>query len=166
MKSDGLSPGPGQHRHDGRVPRQPAAEGLVDLLAPINALADASPGFVWRLQTEEGNATALRAFEDERILINMSVWESIEDLREFVYRSSHLDVLSRRREWFATLAEAHQCLWWIPAGHIPTVAEAEERLTKLRENGPTPDAFNFRTHYPSPDFGSSAPCVEEDAWAS
>jgi Domain of unknown function (DUF3291) len=138
---------------------------FVELLDPINTLADASPGFVWRLQTEEGNATSLRAFGDS-VLINMSVWESMEALRDYVYRSRHLEVLSRRREWFTTMAETHLCLWWIPAGHIPTVTEAEERLTKLRKSGPTPDAFNFRTHYPSPDSGSTAPSVEEDSWAS
>ena len=119
-------------------------------LDPVNAVADASPGFVWRLQTEDGNATAIRAF-DEDTMVNMSVWESIEALRAFVYSNrAHLDVMRRRREWFHDHVEAFQVLWWVPVGHIPSVAEAEERLTLLRADGPSPEAFTFRRHFPAP----------------
>jgi hypothetical protein len=102
----------------------PTLAGFVAQLEPINVLADGSPGFVWRLQTEDGNATAIRVFDD--LMVNMSVWESIDALAAFVYRSGHIEVMQRRREWFERMAVAYQCLWWVPAGHIPTVGEAED----------------------------------------
>jgi hypothetical protein len=123
-------------------------------LDPINALADGAPGFVWRLQTEDGNATSIRAFEDERMILNMSVWESVEDLVQFVYRSEHVDVMRRRREWFERI-DMYMVLWWVPAGKIPSVAEALERLEYLRERGPTPYAFTFKARFPA-DAGSYA----------
>ena len=123
---------------------------FVALLDPVNAVADASPGFVWRLQTEEGNATAVRPYEDESIAVNMSVWESIDDLAAFVYRSGHVDVMRRRREWFERM-KVFMVLWWVPAGEPPTVAEALERLEHLRKHGPTPYAFTFKARFPSPD---------------
>ena len=119
-------------------------------LDPINALADAAPGFVWRLQTDAGNATDVHAFDDPLLLLNMSVWESIESLRAFTYTTAHTGVLRRRGEWFHKLAEAHLVLWWIPAGHIPTTAEAIGRLETLRRDGPTPAAFTFRVPF-APD---------------
>jgi hypothetical protein len=120
------------------------------LLEPVNALADDSPGFVWRLQTDDGDATGIRAFDDERILVNASVWESMEALWRFVYDGRHLDVMRRRREWFTRLGEAHMVLWWIPAGSIPTLAEMRERIEHLRAHGPTPYAFTFKRHFPPP----------------
>jgi len=123
---------------------------FVDQLGPINALADAAPGFVWRLQTEEGDATAVNAFGDDRILVNMSVWTSLEALRDFVFRSDHATVLRRRREWFEALGEASTALWWIRAGTTPTVAEAEERLDLLRGAGPGPSAFTLREPFDPP----------------
>jgi heme-degrading monooxygenase HmoA len=123
--------------------------GFVAQLEPINALADHSPGFVWRLQTEDGDATAIRPFEDERIMVNLSVWESLEALRSFVYASRHLDVMRRRREWFHRM-EAYLALWWVPAGTIPTVAQAKDRLERLARDGPGPDAFTFRVPFPAP----------------
>ena len=122
---------------------------FMALLDPVNAVADASPGFVWRLQTEEGNATALRPYEDERMIVNMSVWESIEDLAAFVYRSGHVDVMRRRREWFEPM-KPYMVLWWVPAGHEPSVEEAEERLDYLQANGPSPHAFGFKSAFPPP----------------
>ena len=116
---------------------------FVAALEPVNALADRSPGFVWRLQTEDGDATGIRAFGDDRLIVNMSVWESLEALRAFVYSGEHLAVMRRRREWFARM-DAFLALWWVPLGHIPTVAEAEERLDHLRAHGPTSAAFTFR----------------------
>jgi hypothetical protein len=136
------------------LPREPLDAPLlaefVAALDPVNAAADSAPGFAWRLQTEEGDATGIRAFGDDRLIVNMSVWESLEALRGFVYTNrAHLAVLRRRREWFARM-EAHMCLWWVPAGHEPSVAEAEERLDTLRALGPTPDAFTFRRSFPPP----------------
>lgn len=118
-------------------------------LDEINALADAAPGFVWRLQDEAGNATNIRG-ADENLLVNMSVWRDLESLRAYVYKSAHTDVLRRRAEWFEPMDEAHMVLWWVPAGHIPDLAEAEERLAELRTDGPGPRAFTFKEPYPPP----------------
>ena len=147
------------------LPREPLDRPLlaefVAALAPVNAAADASPGFVWRLQTEEGDATGVRAFDDERLIVNMSVWESLQALRDFVYsQRAHRDVLRRRREWFERLGEAAVVLWWVPAGHHPSVAEAEERLAALRAEGPTPRAFTFRQSFaPQTPDGGASPAV-------
>lgn len=130
----------------------PQIADFVAALEPVNALADTSPGFVWRLQTAEGDATALRPFEDDRIIVNFSVWTSVETLRDYVYYSAHLDVLRRRREWFEKMSQEHLVLWWHPAnGQPPTVEEAKRRLDLLRVQGPTPDAFTFRQTFPPPD---------------
>jgi hypothetical protein len=127
-------------------------EGFRTQLDPINALADASPGFVWRLQTEDGNATAIRPYEnDDLMAINMSVWESLESLQHFVYKSAHVGTLRGRKQWFEPIEGPILALWWIPVGHIPTIAEARERLRHLEEHGPTPHAFTFRTPFPAPD---------------
>lgn len=124
---------------------------FVSSLDSVNAVADASPGFVWRLKTEDGNATSIRAFADERLIVNMSVWESMEALQSFVYRSqAHAAVLRRRQEWFAALGQMHMALWWVPAGHLPSIAEAEERLADLRRNGPTAETFTFKSCFPAP----------------
>ena len=132
----------------------PRLRSFVELLEPVNALADRSPGFVWRLQTEDGNATAVRAFPDDdhegRLIVNLTVWESFEALADYVYCSAHLEVMRRRREWFARTAKAHLALWWVPAGTRPTVADAEERVAVLRAQGPTPYAFTFRDRFPPP----------------
>jgi hypothetical protein len=125
----------------------PAMEGFRAQLEPVNALADAYPGFVWRLQTESGNATDIRPTEDDLFLINMSVWESIEALRAFTYTTAHVQVLRERRSWFERLATAHLVLWWVPAGHVPTIDEAMVRLERLRRDGPTPAAFTFRAPF-------------------
>jgi len=125
----------------------PAIRGFRAQLDPINALADADPGLVWRLQTEAGNATDIRPTEDDLFLINLSVWRSIEALRAFTYTTAHVQVLRERRSWFEQLAAAHLVLWWIPAGHIPTVDEALARLDRLRRDGPTPAAFTFRAPF-------------------
>lgn len=126
----------------------PAIRDFVEGLDPINALADAAPGFVWRLQTEEGDATSIQAFDDESILVNMSVWADIDSLRAYVYKSQHVDFLRRRKEWFEKFEGVFVVLWWIPAGHIPTVEEAKERLAYLHKNGETPYAFTFRKSFP------------------
>jgi len=121
--------------------------GFVARLDEINALADGTPGFVWRLQTEEGNATALRPFGDDRILVNMSVWESIDALHQYVYRSTHSELLRQRREWFVTMSTPILVLWWIEAGHIPDVAEAKQKLEYLEKHGPTLLAFTFKQRF-------------------
>lgn len=128
----------------------PLMAGFVERLDTINALADGSPGFIWRLQTAEGDATAVRAYDDERIIINMSVWESLEALTAFVYASAHRPVMQRRRQWFERFNGAYIALWWIPEGHLPGVEEARERLDYMRVHGPTPFAFSFARPFAAP----------------
>lgn len=129
----------------------PLLEGFVAQLEAINALAEGSPGFVWRLQSDSGNATDIAAYEDALILINMSVWESIEALQAYAYRSEHVEVFRQRRQWFKKPDGPHLALWWIPAGHIPTVEEGQSKLDYLAHNGPTAGAFTFKTRFPAPD---------------
>lgn len=117
----------------------------------INALAESMPGFVWRLQTEAGDATSIRPFENENMLVNMSVWRDIKALNDYVYRSAHVELMRRRKDWFERMDEAFLVLWWVPAGHRPTVAEAVVRLELLRAKGPTPEAFTFRHPFATPD---------------
>jgi heme-degrading monooxygenase HmoA len=117
--------------------------GFVARLDDINALADGWPGFVWRLQGEGNNATDLRPFDDDMLIVNMSVWESMQALKDYVYKSDHIEVFRRRREWFEQMKEMHMALWWVPVGHVPTVEEAKERLEHLRTHGPTPHTFTF-----------------------
>lgn len=124
---------------------------FMDNLDPINALAEASPGFVWRLQDDSGNATALRGFDDETILPNLSVWESIDALKDYVFKSDHATFLRRRREWFEPMDDLPVLtMWWVPAGHIPTLEEARERVEHLAENGPSDWAFSFRPLFDPP----------------
>ncbi|GAA3161535.1 DUF3291 domain-containing protein [Nonomuraea roseoviolacea] len=123
---------------------------FVELLEPINALADAAPGFVWRLQESEDDPTATVVHDyGDHLLVNFSVWESIDAVWTFVYRSAHLGVLRRRREWFLRIAEPYTVMWWVPEGHIPTLAEAMRRLERLRAHGPGPEAFTFQEPYDS-----------------
>jgi hypothetical protein len=126
---------------------------FVAALDAINALADGSPGFAWRLQTEDGDATSIRPFDDELMIINMSVWESIDQLAEFVYRSGHVEVMRRRRQWFERM-RLYLALWWVPEGHAPTVAEARERLEHLQARGPSAYAFTFKQRF-EPDHSSA-----------
>jgi len=123
---------------------------FVASLDEINALADRSPGFVWRLQTEEGNASALRPYEDDRIIINLSVWETLEDLKTYVYEGAHVQVMRRRRQWFEKFEGMYMALWWIEAGRIPSVNEAKERLEYLNKNGESERAFTFRRPFTPP----------------
>ena len=118
-------------------------KGFVDRLDEINNLADKSPGFVWRLQTEDGDATSIQAFDDPSIIVNMSVWENIETLKNFVYKSLHVDLIRDRDAWFNKIINAHQVLWWIPVGHIPSVSEGKEKLELLELKGPSSEAFTF-----------------------
>jgi len=131
----------------------PVMAGFVAQLAEINALADASPGFVWRLQ----DATGVQAYDDSMILINLSVWESVESLREFAYKSGHREPLRDRLRWFERPKQAHLVLWWVPAGHIPSVEEARDRLEFRRVHGDTPVGFSFAKPFPEPEEPSSDP---------
>jgi len=154
----------------------PEVADFVAGLDSVNAAADGAPGFVWRLQTEDGNATAVRAFEwatgdsdtgnsDGGIIINMSAWETVEALAAYVYGPAHIAVLRRRREWFKRIRLAYAALWWIPRGHIPTVAEAEDRVKHLRVHGPTPHAFTLKVHFPPPGSGDRYPLHSPEDWA-
>jgi hypothetical protein len=122
----------------------PLMAGFVARLAEINALADHSPGFVWRLQTAEGDATYLRPFADNRILFNLSVWESVEQLKEYVYRSAHSEVMRQRKQWFEKFDGMYMALWWVKVGHIPSVIEAKARLKYLERHGESAHAFTFK----------------------
>ena len=129
----------------------PRIADFVAQLDPINALAERSPGFVWRLQSDSGNAMDIPYSDDPREAVNMSVWESIETLRDYVYRSRHLEVFRDRARWFEKSDLPTYCLWWAPAGHIPTVAEGRERLIHYQKHGPTPFSFWFSRTYPIPE---------------
>jgi len=126
-------------------------------LQRINAVAEASPGFVWRLQTEAGDATAIRPFENGNMLLNMSVWRDVESLNRYVYSSAHVEIMRRRKEWFERMREAFLVLWWVPMGHRPSIAEAVAKLEALRSKGPTPEAFTFRQAFPPPDALGAVP---------
>jgi hypothetical protein len=117
----------------------------------INALAEQTPGFVWRLQTDDGDATAIRPFDDENLLVNMSVWEDVAALNRYVYHSAHVEIMRRRREWFERMEQAFLVLWWVPRGHVPSVAEAVAKLELLRKNGSSAEAFTFRSAFAPPD---------------
>ena len=127
----------------------PVIADFVANLPAINALAERSPGFVWRLQTEDGDATAVRPYDDMRILINLSVWADLASLREYVFRSDHAGFMRRRREWFERFERLYVAMWWVPAGHRPSVAEAVARLAHLEQHGPTPTAFGFAAAFSS-----------------
>ncbi len=133
----------------------PALADFMAALDDVNALAEASPGFVWRLESDGGNATDIRVGDDPKFIVNMSVWSSVEALFQFVYRSMHTKVMARRRDWFDKPVEAYQVLWWVPAGHAPTLDEAMARLAHLRAHGPSAHAFTFKERHPAPDGGGA-----------
>ena len=128
----------------------PIMEDFVAQLAPINALADQSPGFVWRLQSESGDATSIRAYDDDFIIVNLTVWENVDALREYVYKSAHHGVLRDRKRWFEKFDGAYYALWWVPVDHYPSTEEAKERLDYLRDHGETAYAFSFHQVFPKP----------------
>jgi hypothetical protein len=133
--------------------------GFVAALDPVNASADQAPGFIWRLQTEDGNATAVRAFEwdvgdSAGVIINMSVWASVASLTDWIYGPLHRSVLTQRRQWFERVEEATTALWWVPSGHEPTTDEAEEKVRSLRRHGPTAEAFDLRHTRGPPEAGA------------
>jgi hypothetical protein len=136
---------------------------FVAALDPVNALAEQAPGFVWRLKAADGNSTSLRIFDDDTLIVNMSTWRSVEALTDYAYRSAHTEIMRRRREFALPIAEAYLALWWVPRGHQPTIAEAEERLRHLRAHGPTPFAFGVRTPFPAPGASTTPPVRDDDA---
>lgn len=128
----------------------PIMKEFVDNLDRVNALAEASDGFVWRLKDESNNSAYLNPYDDEQVIINVSVWKNIETLEHFVYKTFHSDFVKRRREWFQRFGKADIALWWIPSGEYPTVAEAVEKLEQLQTNGASELVFNFRNRFPQP----------------
>lgn len=135
--------------------------GFGNRLEDINALADHSEGFVWRLQTEDGDATALRPWDNDMIIVNMSVWEDLESLRTYVYQSEHTTVMRQRRAWFEQFSGMYMVLWWVPKGHVPTMNEAKARLSHLEAHGATAYAFTFRQPFAAPD-GDGTPITKVD----
>ena len=123
----------------------PIMAGFVNRLDEINALADASPGFRLAAQTDEGNATYFRPFDDERTLLNMSVWRDVESLRHYVYQTAHRELLRQRHAWFEKFEGSYTALWWVPVGHIPGIDEAKRRIAHLDAHGPTQFAFTFKS---------------------
>jgi hypothetical protein len=134
----------------------PRIAGFISQLDAINALAEQTPGFVWRLQSDSGNATDIVYNDDPFYILNMSVWESIEALRDYVYKSPHVQVMRDRAQWFEKLALPYYCLWWVPAGHRPTVAEGRERLEHYQKHGATPYSFWFSKRFPAPELELTA----------
>ncbi|MEO0332008.1 MAG: DUF3291 domain-containing protein [Bacteroidota bacterium] len=128
----------------------PQISEFVENLDRINELAEASPGFVWRLKDESGNATDLHPFGDPLIIVNMSVWENVEVLKQYAYHSDHVNIMRKRHKWFEKHTAPFMVLWWIPEGHLPTVEEAKQRLALLQENGETVEAFTFRKPFTAP----------------
>jgi hypothetical protein len=128
---------------------------FVSQLDEVNALAESSPGFVWRLKSDSGNATDIAYSDDLYVHVNMSVWQSIESLKEFTYGPRHLAVFRNRQKWFEKMSQPHLCLWWIPDGHIPSVKEGRERLEHYQSHGPSAHAFSFTESFPAPSFESA-----------
>ena len=142
----------------------PSNDDFRNNLDAVNALAEASPGFVWRLQDDSGNATGIKAFDDDLEILNLSVWTSIEALADFTYHSGHVEFLRRRREFFEAPTQPIVCLWWIAEGSVPTVPDAVARLDHLRAHGPTSVAFTFRDRYEPGPSGRGPSATEVPAW--
>ncbi len=142
----------------------PRVAPFFDALERINALADRSPGFIWRLQSENGNATDIQATFDSLFLVNMSLWSNAEALFDFVYQSAHTLEMARRREYFERFEGAYQALWWVAAGHVPNVDEGLSRLWRLDRYGPTCDAFTFKVRFPAPGLPGPPKDMKPDPW--
>jgi hypothetical protein len=125
----------------------PKMKGFIDNLAPINALADASDGFIWRLAGENDNATDIQTFSDPNIIVNMSVWSSIEALKIFMFKTHHRDFLRRKKDWFNHIENANYVLWWLEDGTIPCVDDGIVRLEHLRSYGESPYAFSLKVPF-------------------
>ncbi|PMG31684.1 hypothetical protein BCU97_21575 [Vibrio splendidus] len=125
----------------------PEIKEFVDNLELVNGIAESSEGFVWRLKDESGDATNIQAFDDPNMIVNMSVWDSVDSLKNFMFRTHHRDFMRRKGDWFHRLPEDTYVLWWIEEDHTPTLEEAIARLERLREIGDTPYAFTFKTNF-------------------
>lgn len=125
----------------------PTMADFVNNLDQINALAEAAPGFIWRLVGDGNDATSLRPFPDDWMIVNMSVWQDIDSLYQFTYYSEHTAFYRRRGEWFEKLGKPVFVMWWVPAGHIPTIQEAKDKLDHLEQHGATPLAFTFKQRF-------------------
>jgi Domain of unknown function (DUF3291) len=145
-------------------PGDPRVQEFIDNLDRVNALADASPGFVWRLIGDGNNAVDIQATIDPLLFVNMSVWEDAESLFEFVYRSSHTPVMGRRREWFERFDGAYMALWWIQAGTVPTVNDGLSRLWHIDRFGPTSHAFTFKVRFAEPGLIEPPVDMQPDPW--
>jgi Domain of unknown function (DUF3291) len=142
----------------------PRVAPFFDALDRVNALAERSPGFVWRLQSETGNATDIQTTSDPLFLVNMSLWSDAEALFEFVYRSAHTPEMARRREYFERFEGAYQALWWVSVGHVPDIDEGLSRLWRLDRYGPTREAFTFKMRFPAPGLAGTPKDMEPDPW--
>ncbi len=145
-------------------PGDPRVRPFMDALDRINALADASPGFVWRMQGESGNATDIQTTDDPRFIVNMSVWKDAQTLFDFVYRSGHTPEMARRRDYFERFEGAYQALWWIEAGHEPTIDDGLSRLWRIDRYGPTRHGFTFKARFPAPDMSGAPIDMKPDPW--
>ena len=128
----------------------PIMKEFVDNLDVVNELAENSEGFIWRLKDDNNNATSLNPYDDEQVIINISVWESVETLEQYVFKTFHSDFLKRRKEWFHKYGQVHTAMWWIEAGNYPTVEEAVAKLASLQKDGATQDVFNFKDRFSVP----------------
>ena len=133
----------------------PVMRDFVDALDTVNGAADDSPGFVWRLKADDGNATQYQIYNNPLYLVNMSVWTSVDALKAFIGSTTHAPIMARRAEWFEKMDSAYSVLWWVEAGHQPTVAEAQEKLDLLRVHGPSAEAFSFGRIHPPPTAANS-----------
>ena len=134
----------------------PAFAGFVDNLDRIYALAESTPGFVWRHVSVDGDPEAKKIYANDDIIFNMSVWETFDAMHEFVFKSEHVDILRQRAKWFLPQQGPTMVLWWLEAGTIPSIAESKDRLDLLKLNGPTQDAFTFRNAFAAPDSKEAA----------
>ena len=146
------------------APDDPVLAEFFSELDRVNAIAEATPGFVWRLKDETNNSMGFQPTPDPRVAINLTVWEDADSLFDFVYRSAHTPVMARRKQWFERFEGAYQALWWVPAGHVPTADEALARLWMIDRHGPTPHAFTFKARFPAPGLGGAAIDMQPDPW--
>ena len=129
----------------------PIMKEFADNLDTVNAIAESSEGFVWRLKDDSNNATSLNPYDDEQIIINVSVWESIELLENFMYKTFHAEFLRRRKEWFHRFGKVYTAMWWTPRGQYPTMQEAADKLAYLQQHGPTELVFDFKKKFEAPE---------------
>ena len=131
--------------------KDPVMKEFVDNLDRVNTVAESSEGFVWRLKDESNNATNINPYDDEQVIINISVWQSIEALENYMYKTLHVGFLKRRKEWFQSYGKVYTAMWWIPAGQFPTLQQAVDNLDYLQKNGATEKVFDFKRKFLAPE---------------